>query len=59
MPVRWNEWMSWKYDDDRCGGGQVETEGHVLFVVIYHNLYNRCIVDLMKLCLILNLFPVM
>ena len=23
--------MAWKYDDDSCGCGQVETEEHVLF----------------------------
>ena len=27
MPVRWNEMMAWKYGDDRCGCGQVETGG--------------------------------
>ena len=35
-PVRGSEMMAWKYDDDCCGCGQVETEEHVLFEC------NRC-----------------
>ena len=31
LPVRGSERMAWKYDDDCCGCGQVETEEHVLF----------------------------
>ena len=31
----------------------------IFLTEIYHNLYKSCIVDLMKLCLILNLSPVM
>ena len=29
--VRESEIMAWKYNDDCCGCGQVETEEHVLF----------------------------
>ena len=31
LPVRGSERMAWKYDDDCCGCGQVETDEHVLF----------------------------
>ena len=31
LHVRGNERMAWKYDDDCCGCGEVETEEHVLF----------------------------
>ena len=31
LPVRGSETMKWKYQDDLCGCGQVETEEHVLF----------------------------
>ena len=31
LPVRGSERMAWKYDDDCCGCGQVETEEHVQF----------------------------
>ena len=31
LPVRGSERMAWKYDDDCCVCGQVETEEHVLF----------------------------
>ena len=31
LPVRWSETMKWKYQDDMCGCGQMETEEHVLF----------------------------
>ena len=31
LPVRGSEMMAWKYDNECCGCGQVETEEHVLF----------------------------
>ena len=31
LPIRGSERMAWKYEDDCCGCGQVETEEHVLF----------------------------
>ena len=31
LPVRESERIAWKYDDDCCEYGQVETEAHVLF----------------------------
>ena len=31
LPVRGSKTMKWKYQDDLCGCGQVETEEHVLF----------------------------
>ena len=31
LMVRGSETMKWKYQDDLCGCGQVETEEHVLF----------------------------
>ena len=31
LPVRESETMKWKYQDDLCGCGQMETEVHVLF----------------------------
>ena len=31
LPLRGSEWMQWKYDDDKCKCGLVETEKHVLF----------------------------
>ena len=33
LPVRGSEMMAWKYDDDCCGCGKVETEEHVLNLV--------------------------
>ena len=31
LPVRGSDRMTWKYDDDKCQCGLVETEKHVLF----------------------------
>ena len=31
LPVRGSDRMTWKYDDDKCRCGLVETEKHVLF----------------------------
>ena len=31
LPVRGSDRMTWKYDDDICRCGLVETEKHVLF----------------------------
>ena len=31
LPVRGSERMAWKYDDDKCRCGLVETEKHVSF----------------------------
>ena len=31
LPMRGSDRMTWKYDDDKCQGGLVETEKHVLF----------------------------
>ena len=31
LPVRRSERMTWKYEDDKCWYGLVETEKHVLF----------------------------
>ena len=31
LQVRGSERMAWKYDEDCCGCGKVETEEHVLF----------------------------
>ena len=31
LPSRGSETMEWKYQDDLCGCGQVETEEHELF----------------------------
>ena len=43
LPVRGSERMTWKYDDCRCGCGQVETEMHVLFeCTLYEEERERC-----------------
>ena len=31
LPVRGSERMTWKYDDDKCRCGLVETERHVFY----------------------------
>ena len=31
LHIKGSKRMAWKYDDDCCGCGQVETEEHVLF----------------------------
>ena len=35
LPVRGSDRMTWKYDDDKCRCGLVETEKHALFNVLY------------------------
>ena len=35
LPVRGSDRMTWKYDDDKCRCGLVETEKHVFFNVLY------------------------
>ena len=43
FPVRGSESMTWKYEDDKCRCGQVETKKHVLFeCTLYVEERERC-----------------